>query len=52
MKTITALTIAFLSSHALAHYTHAPAEQHGAEHLLLASLLIPLVWLIARKLSK
>jgi len=40
------------STGALAHVSHTSQAQHSAEHLLLAALLIPIAWMIARKVFK
>lgn len=37
---------------ALAHLGPEDPVQHGMEHLLLAALLVPVLWLIVRKLIK
>jgi hypothetical protein len=52
MKTIiTAITL-LISGNTFAHVSHANPVQHSSEHLLLAALLIPVAWFIARKVFK
>ena len=41
----------FLTANAVAHVSGSAHAQHANEHLLIAVLLIPVVWLIVRKLS-
>ncbi len=49
MKKIILTSSLFLSANAFAHVSTASNVQHSSEHLLLAALLIPVAWLIARK---
>ena len=37
---------------ALAHISHTGHTQHASEHLLLAALLLPVMWLVLRKLFR
>ena len=41
-----------LSGNAVAHVSHASQVQHTSEHLLLAALLIPVAWIVVRKVFK
>ena len=41
----------FITGNAVAHVSGSAHAQHANEHLLLAVLLIPAVWLFVRKLS-
>ena len=40
----------FLSGNAMAHVSGSGQVQHAGEHLLLAVVLVPLAWMVARKL--
>lgn len=48
----TGLFSGLFSGNIFAHVSHANPVQHSGEHLLLAALLIPVAWLIARKVFK
>lgn len=52
MKKILLIAGVMYSAGSLAHVSHESPVQHSAEHLLLAALLIPIAWLIARKVFK
>lgn len=50
-KTISTFSL-IISGNAVAHVSHASQMQHTSEHLLLAALLIPVAWLVVRKVLK
>jgi len=52
MKKLLAVASILFSGSAFAHVSNANHVQHGSEHLLLAALLIPVAWFIARKVFK
>ena len=52
MKKITLALTLLISSNTFAHVSHTSQVQHSAEHLLLVALLIPIAWMIARKVFK
>jgi hypothetical protein len=52
MRKLLAVTSFLFSGSVLAHVSHASQVQHSSEHLLLAVLLIPVAWFIARKAFK
>lgn len=52
MKKITTAIALLISGNTFAHVSHASPIQHSSEHMLLAALLIPIAWLIARKVFK
>ena len=52
MKKLLSISGLLVSTNSFAHVSQAGHSQHASEHLLLAALLIPAVWLIARKVFK
>ena len=52
MKKLLFIAGTMYSAGVLAHVSHTSQVQHSAEHLLLAALLIPIAWVIARKVFK
>ena len=52
MKKIISAISLLISGNAFAHVSHANPVQHSSEHLLLAVILIPVAWFIARKVFK
>lgn len=49
MKKIFLTSGLLLSTNTFAHVSSTSHAQHSSEHLLLAALLVPVAWLIARK---
>ena len=52
MKLFSLLLILLLPGLALAHIGPHDPVQHGAEHLLLATVVMPFAWLLFRWLGK
>lgn len=50
MKKIFLTTSLLLSANTYAHVSNVSNAQHSSEHLLLALLLVPVAWLIVRRL--
>ena len=52
MKKVLSITSLLISTNTFAHVSSTASTQQAAEHALLAVLLIPLAWFVARKFSK